>query len=390
MSEYQFYEFRTVNRTLTRHEQDAVSSWSSRTNATPTGAKFVYHYGDFRHDPEKCLLDYFDMMLYHANYGCRRIMMRFPKKVVDIKDLKPYRYNDGEYSERNIKITLKGEYVVIDIEENLQDGGYEDWVECEDTLGSITSLWTDITRGDYRSLYLIWVHFAQLKLEYEGEDEDYDEEDDDEGDMQKEPPVPSGLQTMTGALSAFAQFWWISDDLITAASKASPIPVVNQIDFKKAIALLSDAEKSSFLLQFVQDEAQVKTQLIKKLEGLSGIETPQYQKPQRTIQDIRDSAIKIEQDRLQHEKEAAIAKRQEALKNMAKREDKMWAEVYEHLDVKIASSYDKAVTLLVDLKDLAAFLDKTNSFNKQFDEILARYGRSATLLKRFKAARLMS
>ena len=32
MSEYQFYEFRTVNRTLTKVEQTEINTWSSRAN----------------------------------------------------------------------------------------------------------------------------------------------------------------------------------------------------------------------------------------------------------------------------------------------------------------------------------------------------------------------
>ena len=161
--EYQFYEFRTVNRTLTKHEQAAVEGWSSRSKATPTGAKFVYNYGDFKHDPEKCLIDYFDMMLYLASYGCRRVMFRFPKDLVDVKALRHYQYSFGSDYERSLKIVVRGEYVVIDMEENLEEG-YEDWIECEDTLSSLTSLWTDIVNGDYRCLYMGWLHFASLAL----------------------------------------------------------------------------------------------------------------------------------------------------------------------------------------------------------------------------------
>ena len=178
MSEYQFYEFRTVNRTLTKIEQTEVNTWSSRAKATPTGAKFIYNYGDFKKNPEKCLVDYFDMMLYCANFGCRKVMFRFPKNLVDIKALQQYNYffeSQGDY-EHSIKINQQGEYVVIDIEENLQDGGYEQWIDCEDTLTSLTSLWSDIINGDYRCLYMAWIHFAREALDNEIlEDEDIEE-----------------------------------------------------------------------------------------------------------------------------------------------------------------------------------------------------------------------
>ena len=96
MSEYQYYEFRTVNRTLTREEVKEVNSWSSRGNVTSTSASFTYNYGDFKQNPEKCLLSHFDMMLYYANYGCRRMMFKFPQKLVNLKTLQQFDYSNSE------------------------------------------------------------------------------------------------------------------------------------------------------------------------------------------------------------------------------------------------------------------------------------------------------
>jgi hypothetical protein len=48
MSEYQYYEFGTVNRTLSRAEQQDVGTWSSRAEVTASSASFTYHYGDFQ------------------------------------------------------------------------------------------------------------------------------------------------------------------------------------------------------------------------------------------------------------------------------------------------------------------------------------------------------
>ncbi len=377
MSEYQFYEFKTVNRILTRAERDEIDTWSSRQKSTSTGAKYIYNYGSFKKNPEKCLLDYFDMMLHHTNYGCRQIMFKFPLKLVDLSALREYEYNfndEGDY-EHNITIRKQGEYIVINIEENLEEG-YDDWVDCEDTLGSITTLWTDIVNGDYRCLYLIWVHFAQMAIEYEVLEDDVEE-----------PPLPAGLKKITGALSEFAEFWRISPDLITAAGKASPANTTPELDFKKALPLLSDVEKSAFLLKFLQDEPQTKTFLIKRLETLSGA-PPQYSTSKRTIQDILDSENEVIIQRVKAEREAAEAKRRTELQNMVKKEDEMWAKVYENLDRQIASSYDNAVKLLIDLKELAAFLGKNDAFKSKFNDIKAKYGRSAALTKRLIKAQL--
>ena len=55
------------------------------------------------------------MMLYCANFGCRKVMFRFPKNLVDIKALQQYNYffeSQGDY-EHSIKVNQQGEYVVI-------------------------------------------------------------------------------------------------------------------------------------------------------------------------------------------------------------------------------------------------------------------------------------
>ena len=66
MSEYQFYEFRSIDRPLTTQEQREIGRWSSRTHPTSTGATFVYNYGDFPKDPEQVVGRYFDAMFHIA------------------------------------------------------------------------------------------------------------------------------------------------------------------------------------------------------------------------------------------------------------------------------------------------------------------------------------
>ena len=69
MSEYQYYEFRAIDKTLTEKEKAAVSALSSRAYVTSHVASFVYNYGDFRGNPEKLISSYFDAMLYMTNWA---------------------------------------------------------------------------------------------------------------------------------------------------------------------------------------------------------------------------------------------------------------------------------------------------------------------------------
>lgn len=63
MSEYQYYEFQSLDRALTSADQTYLKGLSSRASVTATSASFVYSYGDFRGDPTKVLDRCFDMML---------------------------------------------------------------------------------------------------------------------------------------------------------------------------------------------------------------------------------------------------------------------------------------------------------------------------------------
>ena len=64
MSEYQYYEFYSVDKELTKKEREEVDNLSSRFSPTSRRAVFTYSYSDFRHDEETVLLKYFDFFLY--------------------------------------------------------------------------------------------------------------------------------------------------------------------------------------------------------------------------------------------------------------------------------------------------------------------------------------
>jgi hypothetical protein len=55
MSEYQYYEWQTVDRLLTDTEQEAVHSLSSHIEVSSSRAVVTYAYGSFKHDPRHVL-----------------------------------------------------------------------------------------------------------------------------------------------------------------------------------------------------------------------------------------------------------------------------------------------------------------------------------------------
>lgn len=254
MSEYQYYEFRTVRRPLTREEQAEVKTWSSRGDVSATSASFVYHYSDFRQNPETCLIRCFDIMLYLAVWGSRRMMFRFPENEVDFQKLEAYQWEIED--ESSIQVYRKSGFVIIDIAENREDG-LEGWMEGEGILLSLAPLWTDIYKGNYACLYLIWKHFEDYSRGFLEE----------EGIEVAAPPIPAGMKNVSAALSEFMRFWSIDEELLEEASTASPERNEPSVTgWKEAIRKLSEEEKTEFLVRFLfEEQVMVQSDLWKHL-----------------------------------------------------------------------------------------------------------------------------
>jgi len=81
MSEYQYYEFRALDRPLTSREMASLRAISSRAGITPGSFCVTYNCADFRGDPETLMGKYFDTFVYVANWGTREFMLRLPEKL---------------------------------------------------------------------------------------------------------------------------------------------------------------------------------------------------------------------------------------------------------------------------------------------------------------------
>lgn len=57
---YEYYEFQSVDRSLTDEERRELNEFSSRATATRQGISFEYHYSDLGAEPLDLLERYFD------------------------------------------------------------------------------------------------------------------------------------------------------------------------------------------------------------------------------------------------------------------------------------------------------------------------------------------
>jgi hypothetical protein len=110
MSEYQYYEFRAIDRPLTSQEMSDLRALSSRARITPSSVVNTYNYGDFRGDPDALMEKLFDAFVYVANWGTRRFVLRIPKMVLGRRECASY--CQGE----SLRVWTAREHIILSFE----------------------------------------------------------------------------------------------------------------------------------------------------------------------------------------------------------------------------------------------------------------------------------
>jgi hypothetical protein len=372
MSEYQYYEFQALDRRLTSEEMEYMHSLSSRVRLTPTQAIFVYNYSDFRGRPEQVLAKYFDAMLYLANWGSRQLMFRFPKSVVDVNALWPYRMLD------HIEISTTDDHVVLNIELHEEEGW--GWVDGEGHLAGLIPLRDDIMRGDYRALYLAWLKAAYWESALLEEDEDL-----------PEPSVPPNLQNLSVPLQDFIDFFEIDEDLVAIASQASPSVARKPEAPEQWIDALPEEEQKAFLLRLLNGEPYLDVELAARLREMSlgerQAETPVVES-RRGITELVTAAEERRRIRKEKERQRAEQERIRKLDALVEQEPVMWEKVYTLIKQKQVKAYDEAVGLLVQLRELAEHQNQMDQFDRRIRQIHEDYHTLRGLRSRMKRFRL--
>ena len=380
MSEYQYYEFYAQDRPLSARQMEEVDSISSRAEVTPTSFTVVYNYSDLRVNPLELLGRHFDVLVYVANWGTRRIAFRLPLGVVEpgILDM----YLIGE--EVTVKKTKK--HLVIDIRSEDEMGG--DWEDGEGWMARLAPVRTELLSGDLRALYLFWLLSMQ---------EAYDEELDPD---ELEPPVPPGLAGLPGPLQDLAEFLRIDEHLVRAAGEVSSEDDDSLRGLAAWISALPGEEKDQLLLQVVEGNGgAIGPGLIRRSRADSKQAKPGTQKGLRTVGELLEAAERqrqeVERKRLEHL--AAERKRKEARARAAKKkrldalegnEETAWQKVESLASSKRQPAYDEAVILLQDLRDLAACQESSGLFENRLEALRQGHGRKYSFIKRLDKAGL--
>ncbi len=375
MSEYQYYEFRAVDRPLNDRQMDELRAVSSRAEITPTSFVNEYNWGDFKGNPDEWMEKYFDVFLYYANWGTRRFMLRFPKRYFDADAATEYCIGDSAFFE------TRGEHVVLSFEADCEN---DDWMEAGGWLASMIPLRSEIISGDLRCLYLAWLLCIQNGAA-----------DDDE----VEPCVPADLQELSASERSFADFFGIDWDLIEVAAQKSPRSLKkdeNRSALKSWVQSLPAEDKDEILWRAMTDDAHIGTELKGRFaREMGGRNRPAVEGQRRTAGELlkaaeeltqekkRQAAVRTAAEKARKEKDLADA-RERYLRSLAGRENEIWLKIEALISTKQPGKYDDAVRLLVDLHDFAEKGGKGEDFLSLYRELCRKHEKKPSLLRKMQ------
>src|SRR6266704_1451090 len=278
MSEYQRYEFMTVDRPLTRVQLDAVNDLSSHIEASSTHALIEYHWGDFKHNPIDVLHEFFDGFLYWANWGSPQLAFRFPHGILPVDLIDGYDLDDF------VTFTRYPDYDILDIQFGEMEGP-DEWIDYE--LGSLIAIRDELMEGDLRALYIVWLAGQHMMGGY---DEEEDEEEDYEISV---PAVPPAFGTLTAAQEALAELLQVPEELLVAAARHSKAAVSSTGDDTAAWGkLLPQDRQNDYLVRLAHNEPGLSRLLVESKAVKSQLEREKREQErlerQRHLQDIRD------------------------------------------------------------------------------------------------------
>ena len=375
MSEYQYYEFQAIDRPLTEADRHALRALSTRARITATSFTNSYEWGDFKGDPAKLMERWFDLHLYLANWGTRRLMIRLPKRLVDRRLLDRFL---GKID--CAKLRVAGENLILDIWRDEVE--FEDWDDGTGRLAALAPLRADVLAGDLRLFYLLWLTAFET----------------DAVEADAAEPMP-GIGPMTASLGAFADFFGIDPDLVQAAAERPADASANEISpdaVRRVIAALPDHERTGLLMRLFEGAPNVATELRAEVRNRLKPGIGAAPAAARSVGQlrVRADAIRLAREREETDKAAAERRQQtEAsekarrtrLDVIARRGEGVWCEIETEIERRNAAGYDKAASLLFDLHTIAEERGTIEDFRRHLRTLRERHARKERFIERLAA-----
>lgn len=265
MSEYQYYEFRAIDRTLTAKEMQELRAISTRAQITKTSFTNEYNFGNLRGNPIAHLEKYFDVFYYTSNLGSSRLAFRFPKKLLELKEIKQF-FIGSPYME----LKESKDYIIIDFTVEDEEYAERDYDSGYPKLDSLISLRADILNGDYRSLYLGYLLSKKL---------------DEKKAKGKEIEISPNLASLTPALKSFVKFIYLEPSIIKDAIKTSKTDesvLDNDSLLINWIGKTNSKTKNDIIYSFLKDtNPTLRIELLKKFRLSTNTQTSEAPKSKK-------------------------------------------------------------------------------------------------------------
>jgi len=368
MSEYQYYEFQAIDRPLSEADRQALRALSTRARVTTTSFTNHYEWGDFKGDPKELVERWFDLHLYLANWGTRRLMMRVPQRLLDRSKLDPFLCAVDW-----VEIWPSGENLIVDICRDEVEPDYEAWDDGSGRLAALAPLRADVLSGDLRLFYLLWLTAVAEDL------------------LPDDAPEPlPGIGPLSGALEAFADFFDIDADLVAAAAERGAGDAEPSAEAARAmLAAIPEGEKTALLLRLVEGNPHVTAELKARISNRPAAEAC----ARRTAGELRKRAEEVAEARERAEAErheaerhrqavAAEKARRARLDAVRRRGQSVWREIEAEIERRNVAGYDRAAALLADLNDIAADEGTLADYARRLDAIRGRHARKGKFIAR--------
>jgi hypothetical protein len=374
MSEYQRYEFMTIDRPLTKAQLDAVNALSSHIEASATHALIEYHWGNFKHDPIEVLHEFFDGFLYWANWGNPRLALRFPHGILPGDLIGNYDYDEF------VTFTKHPDYDILDLH-FFEMEAPDRWTEYD--LGSLIPIRDELMEGDLRALYIAWLASQRMMGSYDEEEEDI---------IINVPPVPPGFGTLTAAQQALAELLQLPEELLNAAVQHSRAATSSRSDdFVAWVELLPQERGNDYLLRLARNEPGLSRLLVKELRELgqdkARVAAPTGERVTYATLLAESKTIRARLERERREQEQLA--RQRHLQQIHDRQEDYWHNVNQALTRSSGSAYDEATRLLVELRDAADQFNESQEFRARFRAWVRAYLRRPAFVKRLQDHRFV-
>ncbi len=371
MSEYRYYEFRALDRPLTRGEIAELRKLSSRARITPTSFVNVYNFSDFRGDPVALMKRFFDAFVRLEEWGSRWFMVRVPQRSLTAHEAR--RFAAGSCFEvfpagRNVVLSFSAA-----LEEETDDDVNDGWLDV------LLPIRDALLAGDRRPLYLGWLSGVQAGEVNVGV---------------TEPPVPPGMSELGEPLRALATFLMLDRDLLDAAAEqSSPVAVerLTRRQLRAWIEKLDARERDDLLVSLLEsDDRHRLTELRRRIARAV---LPEREGENQGSRRVWDLLVRAEQRRRAREPKRGRRGAGSESPFLAILQDsapELWDEIELLVERGGPQSYERVVQMLRDLHTLAELEGTEAEFAEELEDFVTTYRSKSSLLSRLRAAGLVA